>query len=346
MRQSLIKDLLMNLPFYSIIIKYDYIFESQIDSRFEEYSTTTSTFLKDDRLVLGSNDGQIRILDLKNQVVEDFIAHEYKINFLKVLTDNRIVTSSFENIFKVWDINTGMLLQSSEVPIDTFLSIDISQDDRIIGLNEDFGREIYIWNPNTDKHGVIFSFDEEINLIYVFNNTIVFTSKGNIILLDINTSQILIEFKGYYTVSILQKYSDSQIISASIDGLIKIWNIYTGICENILYAVNVRKIYILLDKDIIITVSNDASVKIWKDKKLQFTINENLSRITCFERLPNNNLISGAVNGELRIWDLDTGTHHIFDRHKKEIGNIKLLNTNQLVTVSYSNDNSEVIVWK
>lgn len=341
-RKAIIKNLLRSLPFSSIIVKYDYYFSNTVLSDTKELNMWSVTYLKDDRLVIGLK-RNIEIRNLNTQEIKTLIGHREEVNIIKTLSDDRIVSGSGDMTLRIWDSNTGNCLHILRGHTSYISEIAILPDDRIVsGEGQGGNGNIRIWNPDTgicekilaDNMGLISS-------IIVLNNDEIanITQEDNDIRIwNINNGILRIKLLGHTNyIYQLEKYSKNQIISASHDGTIVIWDIKTGNYDKILYIDNAVIIYVL--KDMIIAGSSNGLITVWKNEKLYIQIQGHSTQITFFGMLPDNRLISATNNGEIKIWDLDTGTlDMILDKYIKNIMNIKVLKNNQLVIIDIIED--------
>ena len=137
---------------------------------------------------------------------------------------------------------------------------------------------------------------------------------------------------------------DNNMLSASYDRTIKIWNLSTGRCEFTLRGHNEWVSSVDCNRNIICSGSWDSTVKVW-DQGTKICIStltfDHSNAVYCLQ-LNDNNLLVGLKSKILELWDTST-----LSRVQSFIGHFKGINTLKLtgnVAVSGSSD-SLVKMW-
>jgi len=174
-----------------------------------------------------------------------FIGHNGSIKNLMVINGTEpltklIVSSSYDSTIRIWNENTGecnFILKSKDytTKFNEYSNMSISTFPTIKIVNS-HNNNIYIWNPFNGKCNDVFSDEGDKGLITA--------------LLVINS-----------------KNKESRIITGSSNGIIRVINILTGLCE--LYL---------------------------RGHKL---------KITSIVRMPDGRIASASMDNTIRIWDLD-----------------------------------------
>ena len=111
----------------------------------------------------------------------------------KISSDSKyIVSSSYDNTLKVWDLRSGRLLTTQTTHKDLILDFDISSDNSKI-ISSDVDNKVYEWDVFDGK--IIHNFDgfSFINNVYYYNNNkeiILFSDNGFVYFLDSKTYKI------------------------------------------------------------------------------------------------------------------------------------------------------------
>lgn len=153
---------------------------------------------------------------------------------------------------------------SSQIKIKTF--INQTQVISLIKINEEkiylIGKIGSIWNIKTNKKIDSYA----LGTVISFNNYFFISYRKSIQIWDINKNNNVLELKEYQTfIVFVGKINNVRIISSSIDGIIKIWNIkHTKSIKTItLPNIIIEKGIISKEKEIIYLVTNDKSILIY-----------------------------------------------------------------------------------
>jgi len=109
-------------------------------------------------------------------------------------------------------------------------------------------------------------------------------------------------------INVLQMASN--LISASNDKTIKIWNYKNGQCIFTLKDHwNEIKCLKCIDKDTLASGSVDHFIKLWSIKtgKCLNTLKGHSEDVCCIEYTSNDILISGSVDNTIKVWNISTG---------------------------------------
>ncbi len=115
-----------------------------------------------------------------------------------------------------------------------------------------------------------------------------------------------------FIVSINRNIEGTLIVSSSIDGTIKIWDVEIGKCVQTLNQNNKWSYSVAFSPDNtkVISASSDKTVKIWDLSlgKCIKTLSGHRGRIWQVEYSPNGKyIVSGTERGIVKVWDAETG---------------------------------------
>jgi WD40 repeat protein len=260
------------------------------------------TFLSDEILVSGSGDGIISIWNLQTgECQKELRGHRKGVHCIVLLSNGNIVSSGEDNTLRVWDPKTGECLRV--LPTPTMVAhMAALPNDNIVGGSSNI---IYIFNPQTgaflSKH-TFTHFDDWMHCLTVLPD-------GNIANLHGGSYQ---EWDFPVKQHDLQMNNNLEGVTAYPKNS---WhNVFSFLDnkENLYKIGEVNHFFYTLSRD---KGSFFNSVP-WpkrdyrqKPKKEWIPHPEGLTPImyTCFAILPNSNIIAGATDGRLRIWDSKTG---------------------------------------
>jgi WD40 repeat protein len=231
--------------------------------------------LPDDRIVVASHDGSLKIWNQQTEIYDLIIkAHNkviYYINTFRDECDNLLLISgSFDDTIKIWDLTNGncKTIITNTVHADRLFSV-LPDKRLLIQSCDDSVYKIKIWNLKNKKYDIIFDIDFVLYCHCFLPNGQMATglSNGKIKIWNTHTMSKIQTLTGHSEyVQYIAVLPDGRLISGSADGTLKIWNLQTGECDMILigHQSKINCIVVLLDGRIL-SVSGviDKLIKIW-----------------------------------------------------------------------------------
>ena len=126
-----------------------------------------------------------------------------------------------------------------------------------------------------------------------------------------------------------------QLISASNDGTIKIWDLKTDTCTVTLHGhtsgISALKVF----REQLISASTDSTIKIWdlKTNTCTTTINCDTSLVMAIE-IFEEKLVFASSNGTINVWDLETNSSTTLEGHTTLVVAFKIFRE-QLISGSF-----------
>ena len=285
----------------TLVLKYDYGFQnnnlSSIESSKHEY-------------ILKNKNPEIKNEKNKFSCVKTLMGHTNKIVSLIELESGKLVSGSYDNTIRIWDINgkngTEQIINENE----RILSLLEFERNKILSGTGD--NSINLWDlENPEK--MIFSFkghelwvnalvkcdpnyfasasnDSKIKIWDYFKRECVSTLKGHV---DCILSLILLKNKN--------------LCSGSADLTIRIWDWSQGECVSILKG-HTRwvKCVLELDNGVLVTGSDDKTIKLWKNENNFKTLEEHAHSVRTFCQINEKFFASGSFDYTIKIWEIDT----------------------------------------
>lgn len=184
-------------------------------------------------------------------------------------------SSSFDRTIKLWDFNTGELLQTLD-------------------------------GHTAAVHTIIFSRDGQ--------KLASSSHDGTIKLWDLNTGSLIRTFVGHegHTHSIVFTPDERILVSGSGDGTIKLWDLYTGAEIRTIYARSghVNSVALSPDGQTIISGSREGPVELWNIRtgKQIRSLAAHSSYVNVVAITPNGQtVISSSLDGPIQLWNIQTG---------------------------------------
>lgn len=290
---------LLDIPFISLILKYDYFLEGipRLVHHEKHPIQNIALLLNNKAVYIVCN--LVKIINLHTGVIERILEdHEGYIDILAV--NNNLIATTSKDSLKIWDLTTENYIYNLEETIgkvsvmifhDKYLYYDT--DNKIIRLDPFTCKEM-IYNLNTDK---------KVRHLFIMNNRLIVVS-GIINIFDLLTGELLYTLGDYITY--IKQIDENHIISSSYYAGNKIYNIITGQSEFILKDIAISHILILPDKRLVI-LSDCGRINILEalDKK-QYVLDCRYNLIKHMALLFDDNIITGGNENVLRVWNPNT----------------------------------------
>ena len=308
----------------------------------------------------------------ENETTSQKVCHSRIINNIERLppmNENQILIGSYswDNTFKIWDIQTEKLLHVLELPLDDIICGIVPLYDIQICQNKK--QPILMMIITWDKCAITYNLRN--NTIYTqktldlfgkimcclkFNNYLLTSSYENEISvwniddlinkIDSNNTNNKIDnspkkvfvFQGHKgPIPKIIQYDSKRILSCCWDESVKIWNIEKFSCEETISNIGDKLINMTLlkDKNILAVVMNDGYVKLINLKTREIIMQFEGG---CFVyQLKDQRLITGLHETELQIVNLVTKKIELIYKtsHKSKISGFIQLDDGRLITCSY-----------
>jgi WD40 repeat protein len=276
----------------TLILKYDIGFQNNNLSSID--SSKNENFLKNKKEERN-----------KFSCFKTLMGHTNKIVSLIELESGKLVSGSYDNTIRIWDINDKSGNEQVINESERILSLLEFEKNKILSGTGD--NSINLWDLENPEE-VIFSFkghelwvnalvkcdsnffasasnDSKIKIWDYFKRECVSTLKGHV---DCILSLILLKNKN--------------LCSGSADLTIRIWDWGLGECVSILKG-HTRwvKCVLELDNGILVTGSDDKTIKLWKNEVNFKTLEEHAHSVRTFCQINERLFASGSFNYTIKI---------------------------------------------
>ena len=252
---------------------------------------------------------------LKNFIcIKTLKGHTEKIVSLLELSSGLLATGSYDNTIRIWNINNDkedIIIKENENSR-IFCLLEFEQNKILCGTSNNV---INLWDINSLGDKCIYSFQGHslwINCLVKINNKY-FASASNdtkIKIWDYYNRKCLKTLDGHVdcilSLILLQK-NNNYLCSGSADLTVRIWDWENNKCLYVLKGHEKWvKCLLELDNGIIVTGSDDKSIKLWKNEINIKTIEEHTNSVRTFCQINSKYFASGSFDCTIKIWEINS----------------------------------------
>lgn len=272
-----------------------------------------------DSVLSASDDHTLRLWDLgTGQLIRTFIGHRGRILGAVLLPDGGgALSASWDRTVRLWDLRTGALLKTLEAtePLDSPAVVPGRQGALVVAVG---GKRVWAWNLETGEVGeppLPALARSAASTLAVGEDCIVVGSREH--LLEIHdlksgrTTETEPPEQGNMIFGIAFVPGCRIVILALLNRRLEAWDLEAGRRlatwpghENF-----VRDVVASPDGRLVVSASNDGTVKIWNLAQLlqESPIEIHLGPVDGLAWFPGDRLVSGAYDGSIQTWQADIG---------------------------------------
>ena len=267
-----------------------------------------------------------KISETKNEIIirkyKDILTlegHTEKVASLTQLKSGKLVSGSYDNTLRIWDINDPAKYGPENTIKEQGYVLFILEFEKNKILVGNSNNQINLWNLNNDPINLEYTFEAHelwINCLVIIDEK-TFASASNdvkIIIWDYYNRKIISVLEGHFDcILTLIKLKNGKLCSGSADQTINIWDIKSNSCIQTLKG-HKRWIKCLLElnNDMIISGSDDKTIKIWnyntQENKYELfkTLSGHNHSVRTFCQIDDNHFASGSFDCSIKIWDINS----------------------------------------
>ena len=270
------------------------------------------------QILSGSSNGSVNQWDIiAGRKIRDLSGHSRLTTSVTFSSDGQqILSGSRGNTIKLWDTNTGIEIKTFSTGWNYSAAFNNDSSQIISGLDD---YTIKLWDVESGTE--IRSFGNSIR-----RNSIVLTRYDH----------MLVALRGIISVSF--NFDDSQILSGSYDGTIKLWNTKTGseIRTFSGHSGPVMSVKFSPDGKQILSGSRDGTIKLWNPTTGRETR-------TFSGHSGSINSVAFSPDGNQILYGSSDRTIKLFDTTSSRIINTFFGHTNEVMSVAFSPDGSRFL---
>ena len=339
-------------------INYDYGFENNNNISIEEYKNKNikNSNILNSQISNNKNNNiniEYGIKKKEFECIKTLKGHSEKIVSLIELSSGKLISGSYDNSMRIWDINNNTQDKIINENGKVFCILEFEKNKILIGTSENC---INLWDINYNNDKCIFSFtghDLWVNALVKCNNNYFASGSNdsNIKIWDYYNRICKSTLKGHVDCILsLIILKNNNLCSGSADLTLRIWDWKSSECLSILKGhVKWVKCVLELDNGIIITGSDDKTIKLWKNYINIETLEGHKHSVRTFCQIKEKFFASGSFDSTIKIWEINSWKC-IQTLYGHESNIICLINLNSRISNNYmiascSNDKT-IKIWE
>lgn len=266
-----------------------------------------------------------------------------------------LVTGSWDNTIKVWNVATGQLLRTLQGHQEAVWSVAVSADGKILASGSS-DRQIKIWNLRTGQ--LIHTLTGHSNWVAAVDlspdGTLIASGSSDktIKVWSLKTGELIHTLQGHsYAVTCIAFTPDGKtLVSGSGDKTLKFWSLTTGECLATFTGHRASVTCLAISPDGTTGVSGDVkqTLCVWdlKTQRLNYTLTGHSGTIWSVAIAPDGEeFVSSSRDKTVKIWNLQTGELRCtLMGHRSAVNGVAIARSGEIL-VSASHDQT-IKIWR
>lgn len=275
-----------------------------------------------DRLASASADHTIKIWDMRTGMqLRILTGHTGDVSAVAITSNGRCVLSaSWDKTLKLWDLDSGAVLQTLKGPC-AALGIAIAPDtSRVISSCLDGTLNIWSLDPGNGSFGLQRDYGDAITA------DLAMTSDGSVVVSALSDGTLGIlgpacsvkprRLSGHKAgvMAVAVSANGNRAVSGSLDGSVLLWDLAAGrLLETLIHLDKIAFGAVAMTRDGSRAIAAGDTIRVWNVDtgmaSLLWTANRYPSAVSRLAVTSDGvHLVASYFNGELALWDLESGT--------------------------------------
>lgn len=269
-------------------------------------------------LIKGKFGSKVKRWDVASgKAIMDYVGHSKAVLCYDLSRDGkRLVTGGGDGRIILWNAETGDSIKVIKAHREPILDIQFNSDETKVAASS-WDARLITWDLSSGKSLNYFDFENNsaLNILWGPSDLYLFSSQGKELrLLELDSKTSVRDFIGHKDIigSIRLSVDQQQLLSASWDGTVRLWNVTSGLMTK-KFVGHHGAVHIAIfspDGRYIYSAGADRQIKVWEilTGKLSRTFDGHKAEVTSL--LFNSDqtmLISHSVDGATKFWDLNSG---------------------------------------